>query len=150
MKTIVFYAMVLSISTISIEASEAMSRKFEQHRYRAIELIEQDHQDCILTKLIPTIRDMEFRFKRTSREYRAWIEDGHVWINPDASRWKEKESIVTIIHEAFHLTLINEKPICGADCIRQPLPVCSPFGRDVYVSWELSEEIRRHVWGRGL
>lgn len=69
-----------------------------------------------------------------------------IFINPHL-QWSEREAVISIIHEASHVTWRNGKWVCGDDNKRYltKVPVCLLFGGAQYKSDEITSTIEKHL-----
>lgn len=156
---------ILLLSTCVFGEDKARAKRikirqeFNTAKERALQIIEwhsESHTDCQLLKVVPTIRRMTFWIAYEDRYFGAWIYDkretyddehpAHVFVNANYP-WDSFFQILTVIHEAFHLTYneSDKKYICGPDRIKAFLPVCTLFKKSMYVSADITIALREHL-----
>lgn len=149
---IVPYIVGHSQNVVSYETMEA----FKIHKQSTLKLLREHHTDCILARTIPTIEQAQYGFAVRKKNIQAWVYPTKkavlpvIWIN-STLEWSEDEAIIATVHEALHLTLDKDGEfICGPDrYIRRvggsKIPVCRPFGEEVYDSEGLRNAVALHL-----
>jgi len=139
----------------TMKLSYPVMQSFEQRKQLTLVMLRDFHTDCILASTIPTIEEFTFGFAERDKSIQAWVYPNvngtpTMWFNTRID-WSENFTIVAIVHEALHWTKDkNGNFICGPDRYRQKespwrIPVCSPFGKKVYDTEELTKEVARHL-----
>lgn len=131
-------------------------KEFDGYKQATLTLLKEHHTDCILARTIPVIEKAQYGFAKRKKNIQAWVnptKDAQlpiIWIN-SVLEWSEDEAIVATVHEALHLALDKDGNfICGPDrYIRRvgysKIPVCRPFGDEVYDSEQLKNAVALHL-----
>lgn len=131
---------------------------FEVYRTKSLSDINShlaDGHKCIYQDAVPILEKALIGFAPRNKKIKAWVNQNKkavkpiLWFNSNLE-WCEEDAEEAIRHEILHL-IQNKKGefICGPDRYTRKvgeskIPVCRPFGDEVYDSEQLTNAIARH------
>jgi hypothetical protein len=155
-------AIILIVPFIVGQSQNVVSYKtmkdFEGYKQSTIQRLSshlEAHPKCIYRDAIPIIESAETAFAERPKKIKAWVNQKKealkpmIWFN-SRLQWNEEDAYSAITHEVLHLMkTVDGEFLCGPDrYIRKvgdsKIPVCRPFGEEVYDSEQLTKAIASH------
>lgn len=155
-------AIILIVPQIVAHGQNVVSfqtmQNFERYRTSTLQRLsshlEIEH-DCIYKDAVPLLEKVGFGFAERKKSIKAWVDQKKesvrpvIWFN-SRLEWTEEDADSAMKHEILHLLKTKDGEFfCGPDrFIRKvgesKIPVCRPFGEEVYDSEQLTEAILKH------
>jgi hypothetical protein len=161
MKKSLLLLLLLSTPVLGQSKEARLQKDFLRYRAQVIDHTDRHAEidpDCVLKSVIPTLKNAVILAAHSDDQPRsvttkAWAFQDQksralVIVINSRLEWSFKDALITLLHEALHLTLDeNGRPICGPD-VKEPdgIPACRLFGRDQFTSQDISDAIRRHLF----